>query len=57
MEVVGPTKRLMVGMLYNSAFSIGYMLLSGMAFAVKDSVYIELLCIVPFGTSLIFYIM
>jgi len=47
MEIAAPTKRLLVGMIYNAAFNVGYMLLSGMAYAVKDSVHIELLCVVP----------
>ena len=49
MEIVAPTKKLMIGMIYNAAFNVGYMLLSGMAYAVKDSAHIELLCIVPYG--------
>ena len=49
MEIVAPDKRLMVAMVYNAAFNLGYMALSGMAYAVKDSVHIELFCVVPNG--------
>ena len=56
LEMVGPSKRLVVGVMINMAFTVGYMLVTGLAFAFKDGLYLELACLIPHGILLFVYI-
>ena len=55
LEMVGPNKRLVVGVTINMAFTVGYMLVTGLAFAFKDALYLQLACVIPHGILLFVY--
>ena len=46
-ELVGPSYRLFAGFLVQSFYSIGYMTLAGVAYALRDWRYIELAITLP----------
>ena len=47
MEIVGPTKRLFVGVGTNFSYVIGYMLMAGFGYAFRDRLYVELASLIP----------
>ena len=55
MEIVGPRWRLLVGMLYNMSYSVGYMIMTGIAILVKDGDTFDLIVLVPLTVYLLAY--
>ncbi len=47
MEIIGARWRSFVGLGYQLAFTVGYMLLSGFAYAVRDHVKLQLIAAAP----------
>ncbi|XP_042881764.1 organic cation transporter protein-like [Penaeus japonicus] len=55
MEVVGPEARTIMGMMYQAFFSVGFMLLPGIAYFVRDWRNLELCISVPTVVLLLYY--
>ncbi|XP_069995179.1 organic cation transporter protein-like isoform X1 [Penaeus vannamei] len=55
MEVVGPEARTIMGMMYQAFFSVGFMLLPGIAYFVRDWRQLELCISVPTVLLLLYY--
>ena len=47
MEIIGPKYRTMAGMMYQMFFSLGFMVLPGMAYFVRDYIKLQIVMAVP----------
>ena len=56
MELVGPRWRLLLGMIYNVSYAIGYMMISAIAFIFKDGINFDLFCVSPTFLFFAFYL-
>ena len=55
MELVGPIYRTFLGVGFQIAYSLGMMLLSGMAYAIRDDKWLQLAYLLPSSVFLLYY--
>jgi OCT family organic cation transporter-like MFS transporter 4/5 len=55
MEIVGPSKRVWAGIVIEYFFAIGLVVLAGVAYALRDWVYIEIATSVPAAFFLLYW--
>ncbi len=55
-ELIGPKYRMVAGVMFNTTFSFGAMLLSGYAYAVRDFVKLQLVFNIPVFVTVFYWL-
>ena len=56
MELVGQKWRFLLGMFFNGAYIVGYILITPFAYAFKDGFHFDLFCAIPVAVFLLTFV-